>query len=485
MSKKKRSSAKGIFDDFDFLSNEEQDSEDVNQEIIALQLKEPASDYERGRWNGPINKRNRAIRSLAKTAIECLNLAVLDHRTIMVYMQDVGCYEPLVAPEQEITHALMPDIRDLSPKDLRDIIELIRTDPACQIDSSTCNCDECRVNTYSGVVDWNNGAIYAASSSFHYTYSVNASFLGYEEEVETPCFDRYCQTSLGGNLLKRQLLLEFIGYSLSDTNRAKMAMFLKGAADSGKSIIIGFVTRLLGEEQVSDIAIHDLNDKFQRYMLRGRKLNCCGEIQGKPLSDISTFKKVTGNDRIEAEPKGGTPIFFRPTCKLLFAGNSLPGTTEADATAAFVNRMAVLIFDRSIPKEKQDRDLAEKLWAERDAIFTLALGALKELRERNYIFTVPEDTRAYLDNFSARSNSLMAFVSDECVIESEAKVFNDDLMRAYTCYCRANGYHQLGRNKVYELLDGIPGVLGKRITIGAKSKRGHTGICLKQSVAIR
>ena len=37
---------------------------------------------------------------------------------------------------------------------------------------------------------------------------------------------------------------------------------------------------------------------------------------------------------------------------------------EVEATKAFMNRICLLVFSKSIPKENQDPNLSEKLWAE-------------------------------------------------------------------------------------------------------------------------
>ena len=198
------------------------------------------------------------------------------------------------------------------------------------------------------------------------------------------------------------------------------------------------------------------------------------------MRDISIFKSITGGDRIAGEFKGKNPFYFTPNCKLLFAGNTLPRTTEADTTAAFVNRLKVLLFNYSIPPEQQDKKLLDKLWWETDSIITLSLHAMQDLMERNFAFTLPEDSEIFLKAFATRSNVLPGFLEECCVLSPKARAFNADLLEAFSGYCARNGLETLSRNQFYDLLSGIPGVYAKRTRIGNENKQGHIGIALKK-----
>ena len=208
-----------------------------------------------------------------------------------------------------------------------------------------------------------------------------------------------------------------------------------------------------------------------------RFLNVAGEIAGRALRDISIFKSVTGNDRIIGEFKGRDPFSFTPRCKMLFSGNTLPLTTEADATAAFVNRIRVLLFNSSTPPEKQD-----KLWKERDSIVTLALDAVRELIERGLEFTMPEDSKQFLDSLAMRGSVIQAFIAECCVLGPDERVFNVELYATFEAFCKRNGLECLSRPKFYELLSGIPGITMKRTRIGTENRQGHVGIALKKEV---
>lgn len=441
-------------------------------------------------------KRNVAIDQLTYNVIQAGRLKSTAGGQIYAYDSEAGHYYRVDTPEKLVYKLLshMGNAQRLSVKDVRDIVLKIRWDPWCECNADDFNNDPNKINTRAGILDLENGKVENHSPEHLFTYVVNAEYLG-DEPVSCPTFEHFCQTSLRplyaqeedavSTIIKtkRQLLLEMIGYACCDSNAGKCALFFKGEPDTGKSVIANFISRLFSPDLISNIQLHKLSDRFNKAALFGKKLNVAGEIQGKRLSEITTFKSITGSDPISAEYKGQDLFSFTPKCKLIFAGNALPGTLEADATKAFVNRLNVLLFNHSIPKEEQDKELPNKLWDERDAIFTLAVHALQTLRRNNYRFTLPQESKDFLDSFASRGNSLQLFIADCCYFGPEARVHNAVLLSAYADYCEKNGLVQFGKCEFYEMLSGIPGVCAKRLRMNKENRQGHVGIGLIPSVA--
>lgn len=474
---------------FSFDFEDVDDGDEENREDVPLSPKFSASKNDLG------GKKARAMDSLAYDVIREARLKVLPNGQIRSYDAELGYYKPVPVPEKLIAKLLSPSghFSQLTVKDVRDLCQRIEWDPFAQCKADDFNRYETKINTLSGVLDFVDCELERHSTDKLFTYVVNAHYLMEPDSIHCPTFDQFCSTSLAPLYRrdeencsaiiaeKRTLLLEIIGYACCDSNAGKCALFCKGEPDSGKSIVANFVTRLFPPELISNIPLHHLSDRFSKAELFGKKLNIAGEIRGKQLNEITTFKSITGGDAIFAEYKQKNPFSFTPQCKLLFAGNALPGTLEADATKAFTNRLIVLLFNHSIPKDQQDKHLLDKLWEERDSIFTLSMQALRELHYRNYRFTIPDESKCFLRSFANRGNSLQAFLHDCCVLDADARVHNVELLNAYADYCSENGLEAYTRQKFYEMLSGIPGVTTKRCRIDGKNKWGHVGIGLKKT----
>lgn len=437
-------------------------------------------------------KKVMALDDLALQIIQAGSIKVTAGGQLFRYDAKQGCYCWEHSAEKLVTELLESTghLAQLSVKDVKDLCIRVTWYSHVQCVADGFNSQMTLINTANGVLDVLSGQMEGYSPKFLFTYSVNAQYIECEDAIYCPTFEKFCATSLaplheqnsdvGEETIrqKRQLLLEMVGYACCDSNFGKCALFFKGEPDSGKSVMANFITRIFDSNLISNIPLHRLADRFNKAELFGKKLNVAGEIQGKKLSEIATFKSITGNDAISAEFKGKDPFSFTPRCKLLFAGNTLPGTFESDATKAFTNRLVLLLFNHSVPKEKQDKELLDKLWMERNSIFTLAMQALRGLHERNYQFSIPDESREYIQSFSERGNSLQAFLADECILERGARVHNVELTEAYREYCERNGLEQYNRQKLYDMLAGTPGISMKRFRIDSENRWGHIGIRL-------
>ena len=427
-------------------------------------------------------KRANFFSDLVDQIVKAEVLLVTEDGEPFAYDEKLGYYQPVPQLTAWLAN-FFPEIttRSLLANDLREIAQRLtwRKDLQCKRDEF--NRSKELVNLENGVFNLETGELLEHDPRFRFTYQAKASYLQDPESINCPAFEEFCRSSLDGDTQKRQLLLEIVGYICSDLTTGKCAFFLQGQPNSGKSVISEFVGKLFDPSLVSNIPLHQLGDRFSRAELAGKKVNIAGEIAGRVLRDISIFKSITGGDRITGEFKGKDLFYFIPRCKLLFAGNALPRTTEADTTAAFANRLVVLLFNQSIPPEQQDKSLLDRLWREADSIVTLALHAMQDLIGRNFVFTLPGDSGAFLASFANRSNVLSGFLEECCIRSPEARVFNTELFTAFSDYCARNGLEVLSRSRFYDLLSGVPNVYAKRIRIGKENRQGHVGISLKRS----
>lgn len=429
----------------------------------------------------PSNRTKRQF-DLGHRAIQSGKLLMTEEKQAFVY-QEAGYYRHILHLDQYLVNFCGYEATaKLDVRDIRETVERLSWSEEIRCSFDSFNSCETMVNLENGLLNLETGELLDHTPQFRFTYVIHANYMQNEEDLICPVFNQFCETSLDGDPNKRQLLLEFIGYICTDTNAGKCAMFLKGQPNSGKSVIAAFISRLFDAEVVSNIPLHQLGDRFFRAELLGKKLNVAGEIAGRTLKDIPIFKCITGNDRIAGEFKGRNPFYFTPRCKLLFSGNTLPYATETDSTAAFANRLRVLLFNHSVPPQEQDRQLLDKLWEERDAIITLALRAARDLMERNFAFTLPEDSRQFLASYAMSGNLIQAFLEECCELHPDAKIFNVALYAAFSDFCAKNGVDRISRAAFYEQLSGVPHVFARRIRMNGENRQGHVGIRLKEGL---
>lgn len=308
---------------------------------------------------------------------------------------------------------------------------------------------------------------------------IKADYIPNTRVEDTEHFSAFCKSSLDYevNPQKTKLLLQILGYIFSGYIKAKKAIFFVGSPSSGKSVVLHWVKAVLPEEDITQIPFAGLSSRFNIGQLRNSRVNLCSELEEKGFPSISIFKAVVSGDELSGENKGENIFKFTPKVKLLNAGNVLPMPKNADGTLSVIDRMVVLLFNHSIPREQWDTKLLEKLIAEKDLICSLAVDTLKELVDSNFQFVNPDDSRIYLSSYAEAMDSVKVFVREECQLGEDYTVLSVELWNKYKNYCGDNVFQisisqQVFVNKILEISD----VKKERIRIEGRQQTVFKGI---------
>jgi len=234
---------------------------------------------------------------------------------------------------------------------------------------------------------------------------------------------------------------EMFGYCLTSTIKAQKFFLLTGEAGCGKSVVLNIIQYLLGEENVSNVRLQDLADRFKTACLIGKSANIFADIDSKtPLEDSSILKALTGEDRITVEKKGKDPQEFKNKAKCLFSCNGLPRIN--DTSNGVYRRLILLQCKEPKSEDKRNPNLLNELIEEMDGIFRWALAGLKRLIKNDYKFTISETSKKIINDYKARNNNVMAFVEDNCsvVASNEKYIECQKLYDIYKNYCSDNGF---------------------------------------------
>lgn len=176
----------------------------------------------------------------------------------------------------------------------------------------------------------------------------------------------------------KQQLMEFIGVCISNVKgwRMKKALFLVGQGDTGKSQLKSLVERLLGRGNFIGIALKEIESRFGTGAVYGTRLAGSSDMSFLSVDELKTFKKMTGGDSFFAEFKGQQAFEFTFNGLLWFCMNRLPKFGGDDGKWVY-DRIMVVDCPNVIPKEQQDKQLLEKMYAERRGIVKKAVKALQ------------------------------------------------------------------------------------------------------------
>lgn len=243
----------------------------------------------------------------------------------------------------------------------------------------------------------------------------------------------------------RALLEECAGYCFYRRNELGKAFMLTGDKSNGKSTFLEVVSTMLGADNVSNLDVGELGDRFSTVALFGRLANIGDDISDEFMkgSTVAMFKKVATGSRIKAEQKGQPVFEFRPYVKLLFSANDVP--RMRDKTGAVLRRLVIVPFNATFSKADPDFDpfIVYKL-KQRESIECLARLGIEGLRRvlENRAFTTCDQVEKQLEEYELENDpALLFFVDvDADSIENEATT---DVYRRYSLFCSENGYTPL------------------------------------------
>ena len=297
------------------------------------------------------------------------------------------------------------------------------------------------------------------------------------KETATPVFDKYMHTLTNGNEDVKQLLLEFMGACISNVKgwRMKKSLFLVGDGNTGKSQLKSLVERLLGKGNFIGIDLKEIEARFGTGAVYGTRLAGSSDMSFLTVDELKTFKKMTGGDSLFAEFKGQQSFEYTYGGLLWFCMNRLPKFGGDDGQWVY-DRILVVNCLNVIPPELQDKQLLDKMYAERDGIVYKAVKALQTVISNGYRFSEPQSVTEARRIYQCSNNTVIGFF-DECMCPWHDGRINyhsttGRIFKVYQAWCKDNnqGYAKTAR----EFRDELATYLGTTYSDMTTRQKGNT-----------
>ena len=176
--------------------------------------------------------------------------------------------------------------------------------------------------------------------------------------------------------------------------------------------------------------------------LKGARLAYCNEIgEGKQLSE-AYVKDLTGGDTITARPLYGSPVSFSPTHNLVMTGNHKPRVS--DNSEGMWRRMLLIGFTITIPEEKRDADLLDKLKREGPGLLNWALAGYADYEANG--LCIPASVRQSTAEYRDEQDVLGEFIEERLVLDPTERLATSSVYEIYKSWVIDNGYRPLAKN---------------------------------------
>lgn len=216
---------------------------------------------------------------------------------------------------------------------------------------------------------------------------------------------------------RREALQEFFGYVLLSHAHYKKALILFGPSDTGKSLILEILRRLVGLDRICTLGVEEMDDPLLRAQLVGKALNVLSEVPEQALIKDGPFKTLVSTEEpITVNPKYKPAFAYVSTAKHVIACNDLPRVN--DRTLATFNRLLIVPLTRVLAKEEQDSTLAARIvggggeTGEMAGVVRWALAGARRLWQNAGRFTEPEVSKHLVERYREDENPFFAYAAE-------------------------------------------------------------------------
>ncbi len=349
---------------------------------------------------------------------------------------------------------------------------LARSDRRHAATTEEWDADPWLLNTLGGVVDLRHGRIRPHERTDRMTKITTATPRG-----ECPIWRKFLDEVTGGDQDLQAYLQRMAGYALTGSTREHALFFLYGTGANGKSVFVNTLATILGDYATNapmDTFMETRTDRHPTDMagLRGARFVAAIETeQGRRWAE-SKVKSLTGGDKISARFMRQDFFEFFPQFKLFVAGNHKPAIRNIDE--AMKRRLHLVPFTVTIPPEKRDKHLQQRLLAERDGILAWALDGCLAWQRLGRL-DPPTVVTAATDEYFEGEDALGRWLDENCVRAPGARSLTAELFNDWKQWAETAGEFIGSQRRFSDLLT-TRGVERWRNGVGL---RGFQGIGLK------
>jgi putative DNA primase/helicase len=276
------------------------------------------------------------------------------------------------------------------------------------------------------------------------------------------------------NRQKLDLIFEMIGLCMVKKIIIEKFFILVGEKGAnGKSTLLEIIENLLGSENVSNIDLGEIGrDEYAAAELYSKLANIGDDLKLSALKETGIIKTLTSGKWIQAQVKFKPRFKFRNFATMIYAANRIPITY--DKTRGFYRRFEIIEFNNTVPLDKRDPFLIEKL-TEEDYQYLLkrSIKAVSNVISRNGLTSLEESQNA-MERYKTQNSSILSFVKDSNIGIGEIDTMGvKDLYAAYKSYCDDNGFKRLQSGIFDNEIKNIFPVEKKVTTRGGKANKSR------------
>ena len=322
-----------------------------------------------------------------------------------------------------------------SAKTIAAVERLAATDPAVAVTPSAFDAGTTLLNTAGGIIDLETGEVLPCRRAMMMTKRTGA-----EPSGTSPIWTRFLAQITGGDAEMQGYLRRLAGYCLTGSIEEQVFFFLHGHGANGKSVFIDTLRAALGDyARVAPFetfaATSFGSHPTDLAGLCGARMVVVAETEKNRAWAESRIKAITGGDPISARFMRGDFFEYRPTFKLVIAGNHRPRL--ASFGEAMRRRLHLVPFDVTIPRERRDPALPARLLGELGGVLSWMIEGHAEWHERG--LAAPSRIASAADTYFEDEDLVGEWISARCILGHDRTATSAALFLDWSAFATAQG----------------------------------------------
>ena len=270
--------------------------------------------------------------------------------------------------------------------------------------------------------------------------------VDYLPKAQAPVFEAFIRDVLPNEAVQH-FVQRYLGYCLTALTREQVFALFHGEGRNGKSTLVDIVAKILADYSTSVPISTLVNDSRggkgseatpDLARLPGARFVRTAEPREGLSFDESLIKGLTSGEPLPVRRLNQDFNDIYPTFKLAISVNRKPTIRGNDD--GIWRRVLLVPFDVQIPIDKVDKQLSDKLWAERSGILNWLIAGLTEYLELGGL-NPPEEVRAATQEYREESDLIGSFVRAALEITRDEldQVEAGRLYSVFVSYCKRQG----------------------------------------------
>lgn len=250
------------------------------------------------------------------------------------------------------------------------------------------------------------------------------------------------------------LIYEMTGLCLIPDMTFQKAFLLYGTGNNGKTTFFTILEKLIGEDNLSNVDLSDLNNPFLFATIENKLLNVVSDIDSSRKLTIRTFKQYVGNELfLTINKKYRDPYQIHPTAKLIYSCNTTFPPIPTDTDKGFFRKWITIECPNEFDS-KEEKNILERLLVpnELSGFFNKAIQGLKRLMKRGRFEEKYNNWEDIKELWLIKENVLVEFVKDRCIVGEYEYAEKEPTLKALNQWLSEKGKKPITLTKLTQLI---------------------------------